>query len=159
MEMSKIKRVESRDEAICRLAAEAKRKGIQIFVYPMTNEHFATSSSNPEQLHRVTLLSCDCAGFFSHGRCTHHSALLEFIGELPEIEPEPTPFPAERISYPTPAPDKFDEVLNARADLDRLESLNERGHIKSTADFRSLHNARARFAELTMPADLVAIGA
>jgi hypothetical protein len=112
METSKAKRVETRDEAIDRLAIEAKRKGIMIFRYPMANEYYATSSSNPECLHRVTLLSCDCAGFFAHGRCTHHLALLEYIGELPELEPEPL------------TPEHLPAVLQARVAAQRQRDIH-----------------------------------
>ena len=59
---TKVKPIESRDQAINRLAVEARTRGIQIFQYRPTNEYYATSTSNPEYLHRVTVLSCDCVG-------------------------------------------------------------------------------------------------
>jgi hypothetical protein len=76
---------ETVDQAVHRLAAEAKRKGVQIFVYPPTGEYYATSTSSPDQLHRVTLMSCDCSGFLRHRRCTHHCALLAELDELPKL--------------------------------------------------------------------------
>jgi len=83
--------VESRDEALIRLAAVAEERDVKIFTYPHTNEFYATSVSRPGALHRVTALSCTCAGFVRHQRCVHFAALLEHIGELPPIEPEPAP--------------------------------------------------------------------
>src|SRR4051812_26176642 len=80
---------ETRDQAIHRLAAVAQERGIRVYVYPATGEHYATSASTPGLLHRVTLVSCDCPGFVRNQRCTHHSALLAEIGQLPPV-PEPT---------------------------------------------------------------------
>lgn len=85
------KPVESRDAAIHRLAKQARDKGVQIMTYDPTREYFATSVSQPGTLHRVTVLSCDCVGFFRNQRCTHHAALLDHIGELPELPTDPTP--------------------------------------------------------------------
>jgi hypothetical protein len=36
----------------------------------------------------VTGFSCNCPGFISHQRCTHHALLLAYLGWLPEIEDE-----------------------------------------------------------------------
>jgi hypothetical protein len=80
---------ETVDQAVHRLAKEARAKGVQVFVYPHTGEHYATSASNPGELHRVTLLSCDCPGFIRHQRCTHHSALLAEVGQLPPLPAAP----------------------------------------------------------------------
>ena len=68
--------VETHDQAVLRLAALAEERGIRIYVYPQTGEHYASSISTPGLLHRVTLWSCDCPGFCRYGRCSHHSALL-----------------------------------------------------------------------------------
>jgi hypothetical protein len=91
------KLTETRDEAIHRLAAEAKNKGVQIFLYPRTGEYYATSTSSPDELHRVTLMSCDCPGFLRHQLCTHHAALLAELDELPPLPP--TPIKATRNPY------------------------------------------------------------
>jgi hypothetical protein len=85
---------ETRDEAMHRLAAQAQAKGVQLLVYVPSGEHFATSVSHPGELHRVTMLSCDCQGFQRHQRCMHHAALLAELGELPPLPPAPiTPAP------------------------------------------------------------------
>jgi len=83
--------VETRDQAIRRLAAVAEERGIRVYVYPQTGEHYATSASTPGLLHRVTLWSCDCPGFCRHGRCSHHSALLAELDELPPLPEPPDP--------------------------------------------------------------------
>jgi hypothetical protein len=83
--------IEPRGEAINRLAAEAKKKGVQIFLYLRTGEYYATSTSSPDELHRVTLVSCDCPGFLRHQRCTHHAALLAELDELPPLPSTPLP--------------------------------------------------------------------
>ena len=86
------RRQETRDEAIVRLAAQAAQRGVQIYRTP-DDRHWATSISNPGELHYVTAYSCDCPGFMRHQRCSHHSALLDHLGWLP-ISPDPTPTPS-----------------------------------------------------------------
>jgi hypothetical protein len=49
---------------------------------------YCSSASHAGGCHYVTGLSCDCPGFVSHGRCTHHALLLERLGWLPELEAE-----------------------------------------------------------------------
>lgn len=85
-----------------RLAEEAERRGIRIFVEPIVNEHFATSASDSTKLYRVTALSCTCAGFMVHQRCTHQSALLAYLGWLPDPEPPASPCLSEPIALPCP---------------------------------------------------------
>jgi hypothetical protein len=80
---------EARVQALHRLAGEAKRKGEQIFVYVSAGEYYATSTSSPDELHQVTLMSCDCEGFLRWQRCTHHAALLIDLDELPPLPPTP----------------------------------------------------------------------
>ncbi len=82
------RRQESHDEAICRLADEAERRGVRIYRTP-DGRHWATSVSQPGDLYFVTAYSCTCKGFTHHQRCTHHSALLAHMGWLPG-SPEPT---------------------------------------------------------------------
>ena len=102
---------ETHDQAIVRLAGEAARRGITVFVAagPVGPEWFCPSSSQPGVLHRVTGLSCDCRGFMRHGRCTHHAALLDHMQWLPTVtgDPDPeTPTPAPiALAVPTPCPD------------------------------------------------------
>ncbi|MFL5760592.1 MAG: hypothetical protein ACJ789_12765 [Thermomicrobiales bacterium] len=95
---------ETVDEAIHRLASEAKRKGVQIFLYPRTGEYYATSTSSPDELHRVTLISCDCPAFTRHQRRTHHAALLAELDELPPFPPTPISSAELRdlLSWPGP---------------------------------------------------------
>ncbi len=74
---------ETREQAINRLAAEAHKRGVQIYSYNL--QYFATSRSEPGALHCVTAWSCDCHGFRFRRRCQHHAALLDHIGELPAV--------------------------------------------------------------------------
>ncbi len=83
---------ETREEAITRLAAKARAEGVKLYRDPKDGRYYASSVSNPDKLHYVTGISCDCAGFASHQRCKHHSALLValgWVGGVPEPEPEP----------------------------------------------------------------------
>jgi hypothetical protein len=91
-----VRRRETHDEAICRLADQAAQRGVQIY-RTADGRHWATSISNPDELHYVTGYSCDCRGFLRHQGCTHHSALLASRGWLP-CTPEPTmPTPPVRM--------------------------------------------------------------
>ena len=80
--------MESHDASIVRLARTARQRGIQVFQEVATGYWFATSTSKPGTLHRVTAVSCDCLGFVAHQRCTHHSALLARLGWLPQVADE-----------------------------------------------------------------------
>src|SRR5262245_17745392 len=95
---------ETRDQAVHRLARKAEKEGVKVFVYPRTGEYYANSVSSPGELHRVTLVSCDCQGFLYFGRCKHHSALLAELDELPPLEPTPieTAVQIDRIEIVNP---------------------------------------------------------
>jgi hypothetical protein len=93
MEKSVVKR-ETRDEALIRLAAQARAQGVQLLRVVATGEVFATSISRPGELHRLTHYSCDCEGFIRHQRCQHYAKLMDSLGWLPEVasnEPATTP--------------------------------------------------------------------
>jgi hypothetical protein len=76
-----------RDQDIRRLALLALTRDLRILIYPPTSEVYCTSRSEPDCLHRVTRLSCDCRGFIQRGRCSHHALLLHHLGELPPADP------------------------------------------------------------------------
>ena len=81
-----------RDEAIRRLAAKARKEGVQLFRDARDGRYYASSVSRPGKMHYLTGVSCDCMGFASHGRCKHHSALLLALGWVSEGSPfEPDP--------------------------------------------------------------------
>jgi hypothetical protein len=82
--------IETRDQAIRRLAAQESERGIRVYQYEPTGEWYASSYRWPDRLHRVTRVSCDCPGFCKHGRCQHRAALLHYLGELPPDPPRPT---------------------------------------------------------------------
>jgi hypothetical protein len=69
-----------------RLADLAHERGLRLF--REGPRWFCSSASHAGGCHYVTGLSCDCMGFVSHGRCTHHALLLERLGWLPEVEPD-----------------------------------------------------------------------
>ena len=81
--MGVIRQIEQHDEAVVRLAAQATANGVRIYACDLT--YYATSTSDPGTLHRVTAWSCDCIGYVFHGRCQHHAALLQHIGDLPAV--------------------------------------------------------------------------
>ncbi len=81
-------RVETqRAEDLRRLADQGERRGIRILL-TADGEHFATSTSNPTTLHRVSRQGCDCRGFSYWQRCTHHSLLLSQLGLTPDVDPD-----------------------------------------------------------------------
>jgi hypothetical protein len=108
--VAKLKAMETRDEALRRLARLAHKRGIRVLTYPLTGEQFALSLSHPEVVHRVTRLGCDCLGFTYHQRCTHYAALLENLGELPPEHPG-SPASSGQVSAPVVLCDQCDDVM------------------------------------------------
>ncbi len=86
-------------EDLHRLANQAEAKGVKILL-TADGEHFATSTSNPTSLHRVSEQGCDCKGFAYWGRCSHHSLLLSQLGLIPDPEPVVT----DVVTIEQPAP-------------------------------------------------------
>jgi len=84
------RRRESRDQALHRLAIDARERGITVLRHEPTNEYYVESSSAPGRLHRVTAVSCSCKGFQFRAYCCHLAALLDHLGWLP-VSPDPTP--------------------------------------------------------------------
>ena len=58
---TKIRRLETYEEMLLRLAGTALKRGIRIFAYPPSGDYFATSRSRPLTLHRVTPSSVPAA--------------------------------------------------------------------------------------------------
>jgi hypothetical protein len=108
--VTKLRLLETRDEALNRLARLARKRGIRVLTYPLTGEQFALSLSQPETVHRVTRLGCDCPGFTYHNRCTHFAALLDSLGELPPERPGSPAAPAQ-VAAPVVLCDACDEVM------------------------------------------------
>ena len=90
---------ETPGQGMRRLAFAALNHGLRVLEYAPTREFYATSYSEPDRLHRVTRVSCDCRGFVRHGRCSHHALLLFHLRELPEPTP---PSPCAAAPIPTP---------------------------------------------------------
>ncbi len=76
-----------RVEDLLRLADQAEARGIRILL-TADGEHFATSSSDPTTLHRVSRQGCDCKGFSCWQRCSHHSLLLSQLDLIPDVDPD-----------------------------------------------------------------------
>lgn len=108
--VAKLRVLETRDQALLRLARLARKRGIRVLTYPLTGETFALSLSHPDVVHRVTPLGCDCLGFTYHNRCTHYAALLELRGELPPDFPD-QPAVGSRVAGPVVLCDQCDEVM------------------------------------------------
>lgn len=83
---------ETPEEAVWRLALKAREEGVKLYHDRRDERYYASSVSNPGQLHYLTGVSCDCPGFASHQRCKHYAALLVALGWTgsdPEPDPEP----------------------------------------------------------------------
>jgi hypothetical protein len=74
-------------EDLWRLADLGDQCGLEV-IQDVLGRYFVTSHSEPGRLHAVTGFTCDCRGWLSVGRCSHHSLLLRTLGWLPEIEPD-----------------------------------------------------------------------
>jgi hypothetical protein len=94
---------ETIDEAIIRLAGEAAALGITVFSVQGSRgpQWFSPSSSRPGTAHALTAVSCDCDGFLRWQRCRHLAALLDRLGWLPVISPDP-PTPVAPIAMAVP---------------------------------------------------------
>ncbi len=85
-------RHETRDQTVTRLARKAREEGVQLKRDGL-GRYWATSTSAPGAMYALTGYSYSCPGFFHHGACKHHSALMVALGWV-EREPEtPTPAP------------------------------------------------------------------
>ena len=129
---------ETEAQALHRLAAQAKVRGVKIIQNIVTNHHWATSASQPGRLHAVTLYSCDCAGFLRHARCMHYAAVLEMYHSLPAIvpvatEPDPTPDDGGE-ALPVPAADVVLSIVPARSPLDRANRTACAAYLDSARD-------------------------
>lgn len=75
-----------------RLADEAERRGIKIYVEVTTGAMFASSSRDPGGLYFVDpQLGCTCQGYGHHARCTHFAAMLAWLGWLPDPDDDGGP--------------------------------------------------------------------
>jgi hypothetical protein len=84
---TQVRIAESRQDALARLAQVARESGVRL-LRDLDGAWYATSASEPDVLHQVTVDRCSCRGFAYHGRCRHVARLLEHLGQL---DPEPTP--------------------------------------------------------------------
>ncbi len=74
-------------------ANKARREGVKLLRDRVSGQHFATSASRPFVNYYVTLFSCSCPGFITHGHCKHNSALVvaHLLQEGHSGEPEEAP--------------------------------------------------------------------
>ena len=84
---------ETHDEAVHRLSAQALKRDLRIYEHTPSGEFYCSSFSQPDVIHRVTLVSCECDGFARHQRCQHHARLLHHLGELPRLGSDHDPDP------------------------------------------------------------------
>jgi len=80
-----MRRVETFDERVIRLAQVARERGIKVYQEQSTGRWFATSASRPGTAHYVTAVSCTCEGFIFSGACSHNAALLAKLSWLPRV--------------------------------------------------------------------------
>jgi|GEM_PF-3821589 len=100
--------------AMWRLADQAEQRGVRIVTERASGEVFATSSSDPTTIYKVTGFSCTCTGFFHYQRCQHHSLLLASLGWLPDLDPDPEPAgPAALAVVPEPMDAPCPDCLGA----------------------------------------------
>jgi len=99
---------ETVDAAFHRLAAEARRMGIAVYRVEGAKgpQWFCPSQSRPGVAHALTAVSCDCDGFLRWQRCRHLAALLDRLGWLPVLSPDPGP-PTPAIGPPSAPPCAF----------------------------------------------------
>jgi hypothetical protein len=90
MAVSMVRKSETREEALVRLAAKAREEGVKLYRDSKDGRYYASSVSTPGQMHYVTGFSCDCAGFAQHHRCKHYAALMSALGWIAAPEPKPT---------------------------------------------------------------------
>jgi len=81
---------ESREDALMRLAGQARATGVKLFQDQSDGRFYASSRSQPGVLHRLTAWTCSCRGFTQRQRCSHLAALHSALGWL-NVEPEPDP--------------------------------------------------------------------
>jgi hypothetical protein len=79
---------ESREDALMRLATQAKASGVKLYMDKVDGRFYASSRSQPGALHRLTGFSCTCQGFIRHGRCGHLAALHSALGWI-NVDPDP----------------------------------------------------------------------
>ena len=108
LSMGQLKERETRDQAVIRLAVEARRRGVTVYKVEGSKgpAWFSPSRSRPGGVHALTAVSCDCDGFVRWQRCRHLAALLDHLGWLPALSPDPGP-PAPAIGPPSAPPCGF----------------------------------------------------
>jgi len=101
-----------------RLAALARDRGLQLFQEAGSGAWYCTSATDRFRLYYVTGLSCTCAGFWRHARCSHFALLLSELGWLPAPAPPAITCPecggsevlysreCEQIGFPYPPCDR-----------------------------------------------------
>ncbi len=94
---------ETHDQAVIRLAGEARRQGVTVYRVEGSKgpAWFSPSQSRPGVAHALTAVSCDCDGFLRWQRCRHLAALLDRLGWLPVLSPDPAP-PAAPVALVVP---------------------------------------------------------
>ncbi len=84
-------RPESREDALIRLADQARTSGVKFYQDRADGRFYASSRSRSGTYHRLTAWTCTCRGFAHHQRCTHLAALHAALGWVEREDPDPTP--------------------------------------------------------------------
>ena len=79
---------ESIDQALVRMAANARGRGFAITGRDVLGAWLITSPMSHQVPYRTSRSRCDCVGFATHGRCSHLAVLLDHLGELPVVGTE-----------------------------------------------------------------------
>lgn len=139
MAVSMVRKSESREDALIRLANKARAEGVKLYQDPKDGRYYASSVSNPGHMHYVTGFSCDCAGFVQHGRCKHYAALMSALGWIATPEPEPT------------APATGPAVCGQCSGIGETQYTRSTGRGRSVYDWQTCSDCRGSGTE-TLPA-------
>jgi hypothetical protein len=142
---------ESHDQAVRRLAEVARERGLAVHWHDCgpRREYYVTSAGSPGLLHRCTLVSCDCEGFVRHGRCTHHSALLAELDELPPLPEPPTPEPMATVRGERVEQWHINNERHARRLLEGLIERERQGERIAERDWQEATAMVALYAGIT----------
>lgn len=130
---------ESHEDAVRRLAAKARAEGVKLYRDARDGRYYASSVSQPDHLHYLTGVSCDCAGFISYQRCKHHSALLVALGWIEDPDPEP----------PTPIAPVIGRILRCETcrGLGEVQYTRVTGPARFVYDWQTCSACRGRGVE------------
>lgn len=84
-------------ERMIRLAAKARKEGVELLHSAKTNQYFATSGTQAGTRYAVTPHSCECKGHARFGYCKHRAALQTALGWIEQPEATPATASADTV--------------------------------------------------------------